>query len=121
MMAVIKTSRHFGVNPDNVATPIAASLGDLTTLLLLAAAASMLFTDLRRDRWLAPVVIAVYLLVIAPLCAFVARSNKHTEQVSEPIEHEYAIGVVCVFVDPGPMSLMLLSSRYAQYSDSKVF
>ena len=28
MVLVILLSRHFNVNPDNVATPIAASLGD---------------------------------------------------------------------------------------------
>jgi len=36
MILVIVMSRHFRINPDNVATPIAASLGDLTTLTLLA-------------------------------------------------------------------------------------
>lgn len=36
MILVIIFSRHFNINPDNVATPIAASLGDLTTLTLLA-------------------------------------------------------------------------------------
>lgn len=36
MILVIVLSRQFRINPDNVATPIAASLGDLTTLTLLA-------------------------------------------------------------------------------------
>ena len=36
MILVVLLSRKFGVNPDNVATPIAASLGDLITLSLLA-------------------------------------------------------------------------------------
>lgn len=37
MVAVVLCSRKCNVNPDNVATPIAASLGDLTTLALLSA------------------------------------------------------------------------------------
>lgn len=37
MVAVIIGSRRMGVNPDNIATPIAASLGDIITLSLLAA------------------------------------------------------------------------------------
>ena len=37
MAAVVVFSRKCNVNPDNVATPIAASLGDLTTLALLSA------------------------------------------------------------------------------------
>ena len=43
MVLVIILSYKFSVNPDNVATPIAASLGDLTTLGLLAAIATFLF------------------------------------------------------------------------------
>ena len=37
MVAVVICSRKCKINPDNVATPIAASLGDLTTLALLSA------------------------------------------------------------------------------------
>ena len=36
MCSVIILSKKYGVNPDNVATPIAASLGDLVTLALLS-------------------------------------------------------------------------------------
>ena len=34
-------SRRVGVNPDNIATPVAAALGDLVTLGLLAASATI--------------------------------------------------------------------------------
>ena len=44
MVLVIVMSRHFKVNPDNVATPIAASLGDLTTLSLLACISNSIFS-----------------------------------------------------------------------------
>lgn len=43
MVGVIIGSRKVGINPDNVATPIAASLGDLITLSLLAGVSSFLF------------------------------------------------------------------------------
>ena len=43
MMAVIMGSQRFNINPDNVATPIAASMGDLVTLALLAWIASLLY------------------------------------------------------------------------------
>lgn len=36
MVGVIVGSKKTGVNPDNVATPIAASFGDLITLAILA-------------------------------------------------------------------------------------
>lgn len=44
MVGVIIGSRKVGINPDNVATPIAASLGDLITLSLLAGVSSTLFS-----------------------------------------------------------------------------
>ena len=43
---VVLVSRRCGVNPDNVATPIAGSLGDLTTILLLAGIATTLHAPL---------------------------------------------------------------------------
>ena len=43
MVGVILLSRKCGVNPDNVATPIAASLGDLTTLALLSSISSFFY------------------------------------------------------------------------------
>ena len=80
MVFVILFSRRCHINPDNVATPIAASLGDLTTLALLSWIAQLLFTDLERDKWLAPVIVGCYLLVV-PACVCVARFNQHTAKV----------------------------------------
>ncbi len=80
MVLVIVGSRRLRVNPDNVATPIAASLGDLTTLALLSWIASVLYADLERDKWLAPVIMSAY-LVIMPLCAYASARNSHTAKV----------------------------------------
>ena len=80
MVGVILCSRKLRVNPDNVATPIAASLGDLTTLLLLSWIASVLWGDLHKDKWLAPLIIAFYICLV-PFCIYVARKNQHTEKV----------------------------------------
>lgn len=44
MVGVVVLSRRFHINPDNVATPIAASLGDLTTISLLAAISRALYS-----------------------------------------------------------------------------
>ena len=43
MAAVVLFSHRCHINPDNVATPIAASLGDITTLALLSTIASVLY------------------------------------------------------------------------------
>ena len=42
-VTVVYTSKTMNVNPDNVATPIAASLGDLVTLAILAFTSSSIY------------------------------------------------------------------------------
>ena len=80
MIVVILLSRRCNVNPDNVATPIAASLGDLTTLSLLAWIASLLWADLQEEQWLAPFIIVAYILLI-PCCAWLAFRCPETKPV----------------------------------------
>ncbi|KAJ3587062.1 hypothetical protein NHX12_013452 [Muraenolepis orangiensis] len=63
MIGVIVGSRKVGINPDNVATPIAASLGDLITLSLLAGVSTTLY----QYR------VCVFLLSLLPLWVLVAR------------------------------------------------
>lgn len=53
MIGVIIMSRKVGINPDNVATPIAASLGDLITLSLLSGVSSTLFEYRGVSLWMA--------------------------------------------------------------------
>ena len=48
MIVVIVLSRTCRVNPDNIATPIAASLGDLTTLAILASIGGLIFQIIGR-------------------------------------------------------------------------
>ena len=43
MMFVIILSKKIKINPDNIATPIAASLGDLVTLTILAYLCTFLY------------------------------------------------------------------------------
>ena len=49
MILVIVGSHRCKVNPDNIATPIAASLGDLTTLLILASIGGFLFRIIGKN------------------------------------------------------------------------
>lgn len=53
MVGVIVGSKKTGINPDNVATPIAASFGDLITLAILAWISQGLYNCLgeRRRVW----------------------------------------------------------------------
>lgn len=78
--AVIVFSRHCSINPDNVATPIAASLGDITSLALLSWISTVLYDAIGKQDWLAPLIISGYILV-TPLWVWIAKKNKHTHEV----------------------------------------
>ncbi|KAG1674999.1 Solute carrier family 41 member 2 [Nymphon striatum] len=80
MVLVVIASRKCNVNPDNVATPIAASLGDLTTLSVLAAVSSVLFDSIGNNPWLAPFLIAVF-LSLTPVWIYISKTNKYVEPV----------------------------------------
>ncbi|CAB1336787.1 unnamed protein product [Coregonus sp. 'balchen'] len=65
MIGVIIGARKVGINPDNVATPIAASLGDLITLSLLAGVSTTLYQY--RDVWYLSPLLCVFFLALIPL------------------------------------------------------
>ncbi|KAM9361783.1 solute carrier family 41 member 3-like [Symphorus nematophorus] len=79
MVAVIIGSRKVGINPDNVATPIAASLGDLTTLSLLAGVSSFFFYY--RDMWYLPPAVCGFFLLLIPAWVIVARRSPPIREV----------------------------------------
>ena len=77
MLAVIAVSRRYNVNPDNVATPIAAALGDLVTLSLLACVA--LFLTSTSNSLIITVLIGYITLI--PICSLKANKNIHTAEI----------------------------------------
>jgi solute carrier family 41 len=50
MIVVIVASHKCKINPDNIATPIAASLGDLTTLTILASIGGFIFKIIGKNK-----------------------------------------------------------------------
>lgn len=80
MVGVILFSRHFHINPDNVATPIAASLGDLTTLACLSWIASILYHNLVNLPWL-PYLIIIIAILCLPIWGYLASRNEYSKQV----------------------------------------
>ncbi|XP_031731789.1 solute carrier family 41 member 3-like [Anarrhichthys ocellatus] len=79
MVAVIIGSRKVGINPDNVATPIAASLGDLITLSLLAGVSSLFFCY--RDTWYLPPAVCGFFLLLTPAWVIIARRSPPINEV----------------------------------------
>ncbi|TKS71075.1 Solute carrier family 41 member 1 [Collichthys lucidus] len=79
MVAVIIGSRKMGINPDNVATPIAASLGDLITLSLLAGVSSFFFCY--RDMWFMPPAVCGFFLLLIPAWVVIACRSPPIREV----------------------------------------
>uniref|UniRef100_A0A674NH83 Solute carrier family 41 member n=1 Tax=Takifugu rubripes TaxID=31033 RepID=A0A674NH83_TAKRU len=80
MIGVIIASRKIGINPDNVATPIAASLGDLITLSLLAGISTGLYKELEYNDYASPLVCAVF-VALCPLWVLIARKIPSTREL----------------------------------------
>merc|ERR1712110_383058 len=80
MVVVITFARRFRCNPDNIATPIAASLGDVVTLGLLAWISNILYSDYNSGGYKAQVIIGGYFLVL-PVFMALAYNNEHVAEV----------------------------------------
>uniref|UniRef100_A0AAY4DJY8 Solute carrier family 41 member n=1 Tax=Denticeps clupeoides TaxID=299321 RepID=A0AAY4DJY8_9TELE len=74
MVGVIVGSKKTGINPDNVATPIAASFGDLITLAILAWISQGLYNCLDSHSYVSSLVCAFF-LCLTPVWIVVA--SKH--------------------------------------------
>ncbi|XP_054833819.1 solute carrier family 41 member 3 isoform X1 [Eublepharis macularius] len=79
MIGVIIGARKVGINPDNIATPIAASLGDLITLSLLAGISSTLFKYIDVS-YLSPLICAIFIVMI-PLWVAIAKQSPPIAEV----------------------------------------
>ncbi|XP_061570776.1 solute carrier family 41 member 2 [Cololabis saira] len=74
MVGVIVGSKKTGINPDNVATPIAASFGDLITLAILAGISQGLYKCLDSYPYVSSLVCAFF-MCLTPL--WIVISSKH--------------------------------------------
>ncbi|XP_032595990.1 solute carrier family 41 member 2 [Drosophila grimshawi] len=70
-------SQRYRFNPDYFATPIVASIGDVTSVSMLAFTAASLY-DL---RWVSVLIVGSYLLVLLPFCIALALHNAQTRPV----------------------------------------
>lgn len=75
MMFVILVSKRMNINPDNVATPIAASLGDLVTLTILAYWCTFLY-EIKLHIWLHGLIIFMFFMLV-PVFAYFAYRNDY--------------------------------------------
>nr|XP_019574923.1 PREDICTED: solute carrier family 41 member 3 isoform X4 [Rhinolophus sinicus] len=79
MVCIVIGARKLGVNPDNIATPIAASLGDLITLSILAFFSSFFYKH-KDSRYLTPLV-CTGLMALTPVWVLIAKKNPPIMQI----------------------------------------
>lgn len=80
LVAVILLSNKLKMNPDNLATPLAASIGDVVSISILSFIASLLFENLDTHLWITFVVVACYFILL-PFWIFLVYRNKYTRPV----------------------------------------
>ena len=112
MVLVISASRMLNVNPDNVATPIAAALGDLVTLGLLSFVAS----NLHATSITVPLaILAIYLL----LCPTFITGAKHHPDTKEILVNGWTPVLSAMVISS--LGGRILSGAVATFPDIAVF
>lgn len=94
MIFVIVLSHKCKINPDNIATPIAASLGDLTTLTVLASIGGFLFKLIVNYTWL-PILITVIFIILTPIWVIICSRN---EYVNDVLVHGWSPVIAAMFI-----------------------
>ncbi|XP_073958966.1 solute carrier family 41 member 1-like [Choristoneura fumiferana] len=80
MVLVIYGSHKWKVNPDNVATPLAASIGDIVSNSVLAVTAQYMYEQIQISLWQPIVIICIYFSLL-PVWVFIVYRNKYTKPV----------------------------------------
>ncbi|KAJ7215307.1 hypothetical protein B0H12DRAFT_1194589 [Mycena haematopus] len=111
MCGLVVLCRRFGLDPDNIAPPIASCLGDLVTLILLAAVSSVLIIFLHTPI---PATIALLVVLSALSCGMFTRRNP---RVAPLLTQGWAplFGAMVISSGTG-IVLDLFVSRYAGFA-----
>lgn len=80
MIAVIMISYRCKMNPDNLATPLAASFGDVISISVLSMIASGLYNRMTPEPWILYVILGCYFLIL-PFWIYVVLKNNYTKHV----------------------------------------
>ncbi|KAF9191238.1 hypothetical protein BGZ51_007558 [Haplosporangium sp. Z 767] len=78
MCCLVLLCRHYKVNPDNIACPLASSFGDLITLVILSGCAVFLVKYIQTPVCL---ILLLILLALIPMWLYYVRQNKFVSEV----------------------------------------
>lgn len=80
LIGVIMLSYRFKMNPDNLATPLAASFGDVVSIGVLSGISSQLYLKLDTEIWVLYVILVLYFLLL-PCWIMIVLKNEYTRKV----------------------------------------
>ncbi|KAK9758949.1 Divalent cation transporter [Popillia japonica] len=106
LIAVIFVTRKFRMNPDNMATPIAASIGDVVSLLILSLVASLLYAIHDTHTYVLFIILGIYIIILLPLWILIVTRNKYTKAV---LKHGW-VPVISALIISGTGGLVLDSA-----------
>ncbi|KAK4871571.1 hypothetical protein RN001_015695 [Aquatica leii] len=81
LTGVIVTTYKTGMNPDNFATSLAASIGDVVSLTVLSLFAKNLYKLHGEFFWMFYVITGVYVFIILPIWILIVLKNKYTKTI----------------------------------------
>ncbi|CAG7827126.1 unnamed protein product [Allacma fusca] len=110
IFGVIVLSSKVSVNPDNVATPLAASVGDVSSLAVLSGMASVLYANLDSKPWLCPTIIGFFAMII-PLLLFLTYRDKENAKILNSSWPRILISMV--ILSGGGVILEITSHRFS--------
>lgn len=95
MCALVVVARQVGANPDNIASPLAASLGDLLTLTIVGLLASFL---INFEGTILASLILLFLIVACVVCFVVTLQNTY---VRELLSSGWVPLIIAMFISSG--------------------
>ncbi|EDV43640.1 uncharacterized protein Dana_GF16424 [Drosophila ananassae] len=81
LMSVILFSQKYHFNPDYMATPFVASLGDVVTISMLSFTAAVLYELSESHSWVCICLMAFYIFVLLPLWLTVVLRNSYVRPI----------------------------------------
>lgn len=121
MTGVILFCKKYQINPDNIATPIAAALGDVTTLAILSSISVYFYKYYTTENWMiAPALTLSVVWFLVPLWISIAWNNESTKPV---LIHGWLPVVSSMLISSGAGSILeqVLSSDKKYFTGIAVF
>ncbi|KAH8293450.1 hypothetical protein KR054_000622 [Drosophila jambulina] len=95
VMAVVLFSRRYNFNPDYMAIPIVASLGDVVTISVLSFTAASVNDLSEAYSWVCMAVVAIYLIVLLPIWLLLVLRNAYVRPILL-VSWIPVIGALCI-------------------------